>query len=54
MVERDEFDSVKAFACEVCGHHYREKRDAERCEAACDEEGMCDPDLHEDALEDTP
>lgn len=51
MVEKEAFNAVQAFACSVCGHHYGERHEAKLCEVACKQDGECDPEVHENALE---
>lgn len=51
MVVKEEFKGEKAFKCEECGFHYREKEMAEKCEEHCRDYDACDTEYVQKALE---
>lgn len=51
MVVEEEFEGEKAFKCEECGFHYRDRGMAERCEKHCRDYSACDTEIVESSLE---
>ena len=51
MVKKEEYNGSEAFLCEACGFHYREKKQAEKCENFCEEENICNSEITSNSLE---
>lgn len=51
MVLEENYSGNKAYKCEECGMHYQDRSTAERCEAYCREEGMCNSEITKKSLE---
>lgn len=50
MVEKEGFKGVDSFKCEICGFHYTQKKQAEKCEESC-VEGRCSDEITKNSLE---
>ncbi|MFB6209025.1 MAG: hypothetical protein ABEJ56_02695 [Candidatus Nanohaloarchaea archaeon] len=51
MVEREKYEGEKAFYCECCGLHYRERQVAEECESYCERENRCQHSVTRKSIE---
>ncbi|MFB6145935.1 MAG: hypothetical protein ABEJ99_05540 [Candidatus Nanohaloarchaea archaeon] len=51
MVRRGDFNGEKAYICEECGLHYREKQVAENCEEHCRTRNACSLEMTRKSLE---
>lgn len=41
----------KAYTCEICGFHYREKKDTDACRDYCRKHGACSMDITKKSIE---
>lgn len=51
MVVEEKYEDEKAYKCEECGFHYRDKRMAKKCEKHCRDYDACDTEIVENSLE---
>lgn len=54
MVVEETVEDERAYRCEECGLHYRDRATAEACEAYCAEHQSCNTELMRYALESAP
>ena len=51
MTTETDYEGEKAYRCDACGMHYRDRGTAEKCESYCVEKGICNSEITEKSLE---
>ncbi len=51
MVKKETIKNKEYYQCEICKFYYKEKKQAEKCQAWCDKHHSCNMKITKDAVD---
>jgi len=51
MVKKETINDKEYYQCEICKFYYKEKKQAEKCQAWCDERHSCNMEITRSAVD---